>query len=36
MASNPDRVVYPLPKPQPDGRTALSLTPLELLDRRSR
>jgi hypothetical protein len=28
-----DRVVYRLPKPQPDGRTALSLTPLELLDR---
>jgi len=28
-----DRVLYRLPKPQPDGRTALSLTPLELLDR---
>lgn len=30
---DPERVVYRLPKPQPDGRTALSLTPLELLDR---
>lgn len=30
---NADRVVYRLPKPHPDGRTALSLTPLELLDR---
>jgi len=30
---NAERVVYRLPKPQPDGRTALSLTPLELLDR---
>jgi hypothetical protein len=28
-----ERVVYRLPKPQPDGRIALSLTPLELLDR---
>ena len=28
-----ERVVYRLPKPQPDDRTALSLTPLELLDR---
>jgi len=30
---NPERVVYRLPKPQSDGRTALSLRPLELLDR---
>ncbi len=30
---NPDRVIYRLPKPQPDGRTALSRTPVELLDR---
>ena len=30
---NPEPVVYRLPKPQPDGHTALSLTPLELLDR---
>ncbi len=29
----PERVVYRLPKLQPDGRAALSLTPLELLDR---
>ncbi len=28
-----NRVVCRLPNPQPDGRTALSLTPLELLDR---
>jgi len=28
-----EQVIYQLPKPQPDGRTALSLTPLELLDR---
>jgi hypothetical protein len=29
---NEERVVYRLPKPQRDGRTALSLTPLELID----
>ena len=29
---NDERVVYRLPKPQRDGRTALSLTPLELID----
>jgi hypothetical protein len=28
-----DRLVYRFPKPQPDGRTELRLTPLELLDR---
>ena len=28
-----EQVTYRLPKLQPDGRTALSLTPLELLDR---
>jgi hypothetical protein len=28
-----ERVVYRLAKPQPDGRTALSLTPLKLLKR---
>jgi hypothetical protein len=27
-----DRVVYRLPRPRPDGRTVLSLTPLELID----
>jgi hypothetical protein len=27
-----ERVVYRLPKPQRDGTTALSLTPLELID----
>lgn len=27
---DPERVVYRLPEPQPDGRTALSLNPLEL------
>ena len=27
-----DRIVYRLPEPQRDGRTALSLTPLELID----
>ena len=26
---NPEQVLYRPPKPQPDGRTALSLTPLE-------
>ncbi len=30
---NPEMLVYQLPKPLPDGRTALYLTPLELLDR---
>jgi len=30
---NPEILVYQLPKPLPDGRTALYLTPLELLDR---
>jgi hypothetical protein len=29
---NDERVVYRLPKPRRDGRTALSLTPLELID----
>ena len=29
---NEDRIVYRLPKPQRDGRTALSLTPLKLID----
>jgi hypothetical protein len=29
---NEERIVYRLPKPQRDGRTALSLTPLELID----
>ena len=28
-----ERVVYCLPKPQRDGSTALTLTPLELIDR---
>ena len=28
-----DQLVYRFPKPQPDGRTELRLTPLELLDR---
>jgi hypothetical protein len=28
-----DQLVYRFPKPQPDGRTQLRLTPLELLDR---
>ena len=30
---NPDQVIYRLPKPQSDGRTALSVTPLERLER---
>ncbi len=30
---NPEILVYQLPKPLPDGRTALYLTPLELLER---
>jgi len=29
---NEERIVYRLPRPQRDGRTALSLTPLELID----
>ena len=29
---NDERILYRLPKPQRDGRTALSLTPLELID----
>jgi hypothetical protein len=28
-----ERIRYTLPKPSPDGRTSLTLTPLELLDR---
>ncbi len=32
-ATGTDRVVYRLPKPGPDGRTDLTLTPLELIDR---
>jgi hypothetical protein len=30
---NADQIIYRLPKPRRDGRTALSLTPLELTDR---
>jgi hypothetical protein len=30
-----DHVVYRLPKPQRDGTTALTLTPLELIDHHS-
>ncbi len=30
---NPEILVYQLPKPLPDGRTTLYLTPLELLER---
>ncbi|WP_295396815.1 transposase [uncultured Thiodictyon sp.] len=29
---NKDRIVYRLPEPQRDGRTALSLTPLEFIE----
>ena len=29
---NEDRIVYRLPEPQRDGRTVLSLTPLEFID----
>ncbi len=32
-ATGTDRLVYHLPKPGPDGRTDLTLTPLELIDR---
>ncbi len=28
-----ERIRYTLPRPQPDGQTVLTLTPLELLDR---
>ena len=30
--SGAQQIIYHLPKPQPDGRTALVLTPLELID----
>jgi len=30
---HPEVLVYQLPKPTPEGRTALALTPLELIDR---
>jgi len=30
--ANEDRIVYRLPEPQRDGRTALSLTPLGFID----
>ncbi len=33
QATDTDRLVYHLPKPAPDGRTHLMLTPLELIDR---
>ncbi len=33
IASGADRLVYHLPKPGPDRRTELTLTPLELIDR---
>jgi Putative transposase len=36
LASNDSRLVYRLPKPAPDGRTELRLTPLELLERLAR
>jgi len=32
-ATGTDRRVYHLPKPSPDGRTGLTLTPLALIDR---
>jgi hypothetical protein len=32
-ADGADRLVYHLPKPGPDRRTELTLTPLELIDR---
>ena len=35
LASNDSRLVYRLPRPTPDGRTVLRLTPLELLERLS-
>jgi hypothetical protein len=33
VARDHNRLVYHLPKPMPDGRSQLDLTPLELLDR---
>ena len=33
LASNDSRLVYRLPRPTPDGRTMLRLSPLELLER---
>ena len=36
LASNDSRLVYRLPRPAPDGRTELRLTPLELLERLAR
>jgi hypothetical protein len=33
VAQDHNRLVYDLPKPMPDGRSQLYLTPLELLDR---
>jgi hypothetical protein len=33
QAIGTERLVYHLPKPEPDGRTPLTLTPLELIDR---
>jgi hypothetical protein len=33
VAEDHTRLVYHLPKPMPDGRSQLYLTPLELLDR---
>ena len=33
VAEDHNRLVYRLPKPMPDGRSQLFLTPLELLDR---
>jgi hypothetical protein len=33
VAEDHNRLVYHLPKPMPDGRSQLYLTPLELLDR---
>jgi len=36
LASNDSRLVYRPPRPAPDGRTELRLTPLELLERLAR
>jgi hypothetical protein len=36
LASNDSRLLYRLPRPAPDGRTELRLTPLELLERLAR
>jgi hypothetical protein len=33
VARDHNQLVYHLPKPMPDGRSELDLTPLELLDR---